>query len=404
MTKSKDAESLEVSNPEKINDITDGELPDCPSSETAESRAPIDKYAFFTVALMTAMFAVAAVKSVVTGAPATVYVPSPVAQPRERSDEKVTDEVPIKHYLEMLGARPTLRTLGINLRIENDEELAHKQKWGVLLIGCTFMIALTAGIIFIYAYWSNLGNQLLGASLAFCLGGFGAIPVLYAHWMIREEEVVAEREDLSSNPRMRDEVSQDYSAGAADVQRRGMLKWMAAAGMTLFAAMGGSFIRSLGSPPSESLFTTIWKRGQRLMTIDGKPLTAQSLNPGDMAVVFPEDSLGDVKSQTTLIRVDEALLRLPKGRENWAPKGYLAYSRVCTHAGCSVALFEAHTNQLLCPCHQSTFAVLRGAVPTGGPAARPLPQLPLYVDSKGYLRAAGSFTAPPGPGFTGMPA
>ena len=191
--------------------------------------------------------------------------------------------------------------------------------------------------------------------------------------------------------------------GADDVQRRGLLKWMAGAGMTLVAAMVVSMARSLGTPPGPSLFTTVWKRGQRLMTIDGKPLTVDSLKPGSMAVVFPEESLGNENAQTTLIRVEENLLRLPKGRENWAPKGYLAYSRVCTHAGCSVGLFEAHTNLLLCPCHQSTFAVLRGAVPTGGPAARPLPQLPLYVDSKGFLRAGGGFTAPPGPGFTGMP-
>ena len=83
--------------------------------------------------------------------------------------------------------------------------------------------------------------------------------------------------------------------------------------------------------------------------------------------------------------------------------GYLAYSRVCTHAGCPVGLYQKQSHLLLCPCHQSSFDVLNGAEPTGGPAARPLPQLPLYADADGTLRAGGAFTAPPGPGFWGMP-
>ena len=86
--------------------------------------------------------------------------------------------------------------------------------------------------------------------------------------------------------------------------------------------------------------------------------------------VFPEGSIGDEKAQTVLIRVKEQLLRLPEDRADWAPMGYLAYSRVCTHAGCPVGLYEAESHLLLCPCHQSTFNVLEAAQPTGGPAAR----------------------------------
>lgn len=120
-------------------------------------------------------------------------------------------------------------------------------------------------------------------------------------------------------------------------------------------------------------------------------------------VVFPENSIGDERAQTVLIRVNEKFLRLPSNRANWAPMGYVAYSRVCTHAGCSVGMFESTTDQLMCPCHQSTFDVLRAARPTGGPAARALPQLPLYADADGILRAGGGFSAPPGPGFWEMP-
>ncbi|MGC1228167.1 MAG: Rieske 2Fe-2S domain-containing protein, partial [Candidatus Sulfotelmatobacter sp.] len=135
----------------------------------------------------------------------------------------------------------------------------------------------------------------------------------------------------------------------------------------------------------------------------GAPVSVNALQPGNFMVVFPENSIGDERAQTVLIRVNEKFLRLPSNRANWAPMGYVAYSRVCTHAGCSVGMFESTTDQLMCPCHQSTFDVLRAARPTGGPAARALPQLPLYADADGILRAGGGFSAPPGPGFWEMP-
>jgi ubiquinol-cytochrome c reductase iron-sulfur subunit len=137
--------------------------------------------------------------------------------------------------------------------------------------------------------------------------------------------------------------------------------------------------------------------------MDGNPVSLTSLQPGGMLTVFPEDQVGAERAQTVLIRVKEQLLQLPQERAGWAPRGYVAYSRVCTHAGCPVGEFQTEQSILLCPCHQSTFDVLRGAVPTSGPAARPLPQLPLYADADGTLRAGGGFTAPPGPGFWGMP-
>ncbi len=137
--------------------------------------------------------------------------------------------------------------------------------------------------------------------------------------------------------------------------------------------------------PDKSLYSRIWQGGQRLVTIDGKPVSLASLQPGSMVTVFPEDQIGAERAQTVLIRVKEHLLQLPEDRATWAPGGYVAYSRVCTHAGCPVGEFEAEQSVLLCPCHQSTFDVLRAAAPTGGPAARPLPQLPLYADADGTL-------------------
>lgn len=287
--------------------------------------------------------------------------------------------------------------------VNSESRAAKLAKWGTLLVICAFAIALAGGAGFLILYWSGSGNQALGGTLALCLGGFGLALVLYAHWLMRHKEAIEQREILPSSPRELHAAFEAYDDGAQEVRRRGLLIWLSAAMTALFAAISVSLMRSLATPSDESLYSVVWKRGQRLVTAAGTPVSIHSLQPGSSIVVFPEHSHGIEKTQTVLIRVEEQFLQLPKERANWAPLGYVAYSRVCTHAGCTVGLFESKTNLLLCPCHQSTFDILRGARPTGGPAARSLPQLPLYADGDGNLRAAGGFTAPPGPGFTGMP-
>jgi ubiquinol-cytochrome c reductase iron-sulfur subunit len=290
-----------------------------------------------------------------------------------------------------------------NLDMERGISPELREQRGTVLVVSTFFIAIAGGIGFIFLYWTGGNNQLLGGSLALCLAGMGATLVLWAHWLMRHTEATERREPLPSPPPQREATLEAFCSGATDVRRRRLLQWMSAAGLGVFAAIIVSVMRSLGSDPSHSLYATVWKHGQRLMTVDGKPVRVDSLEPGSSVTVFPEDSIGSEKSQTALIRVPEFLLQLPKDRAGWAPQGYLAYSRICTHAGCPVGLYERTTYQLLCPCHQSTFDVLKGAAPTGGPAARALPQLPLYVDSDGTLRAAGGFSEPPGPGFWGLP-
>ncbi|MGH2811076.1 MAG: ubiquinol-cytochrome c reductase iron-sulfur subunit, partial [Actinomycetota bacterium] len=83
----------------------------------------------------------------------------------------------------------------------------------------------------------------------------------------------------------------------------------------------------------------------------------------------------------------------------WSQDGFVGFSKICTHAGCPVGLYQAESKELFCPCHQSTFAVLEGAKPTEGPATRPLPQLPVGIDGEGFLVAGGDFEEPVGPGF-----
>lgn len=278
-----------------------------------------------------------------------------------------------------------------------------RHRWGTLFVLCAFAASTVGGLGFLFAYWTKGNNFVLGGTLALFSAGLGATLVLWAHWLMSHKQVAGPREALPSGPDERESVLASFQGAENDVERRGLLTWMSAVAIGMFAAFAVSLFKSLGPSPYPTLYNTYWKTGQRLMTEDGKPVSIDSLQPGSSIMVFPEDSVGAERTQTVLIRVKQELLQLPEERTNWAPMGYLAYSRVCTHAGCPVGLYEATTNLLLCPCHQSSFDVLRAAKPTGGPAVRPLPQLPLYADSEGILRAGGTFTAPPGPGFWGMP-
>lgn len=289
-----------------------------------------------------------------------------------------------------------------NLDAESGVNLPRRTFWGTALAGSAFLLACAAGIAFLAAYWIDASNAILGGTLAVAVAAFGVTLVVWALWLTARREAVEPRKPLCPPQEVRDAAAGSFLEGAQDIQRRSLLRWVGLAGIGLAASTLISLLRSIGFPSSAELNSRVWKRGQRLVTTDGKPVPATAVQPGVTLIVFPEDSIGAERAQTVLLRVDPNLLQLPKDRANWAPLGNLAYSRVCTHAGCTVGLYEKTTQLLMCPCHQSTFDVLRAARPNGGPAARALPQLPLYTDGDGNLRAAGGFSDPPGPGFWGM--
>lgn len=273
---------------------------------------------------------------------------------------------------------------------------------GTLFVLCAFLVALGAGVGFVVVYWIGAPHMLLGGMAALSMASFGCGLVLWAHWLTEDEQVIQPREQLLSPKPDREAVAKDFRAERR-IQRRNLLVGLSTGVIAAFAAAIVSMFRSFSVAPAfPALKPTIWKAGDRLVTTDGNTVSLNSLTVGSTIGVFPENRIGMENSQVVLVRVQEALLRLPKSRASWAPGGYLAYSRVCTHAGCSVGVYEANTCLLQCPCHQSTFDALAAAQPTGGPAARALPQLPLYVDEDGNLRAGGDFTEPPGPGFWGL--
>jgi ubiquinol-cytochrome c reductase iron-sulfur subunit len=242
-------------------------------------------------------------------------------------------------------------------------------------------------------------EQLEGVLLALALGGLGFGFVQVAKHLLPQGPYVEEREALPSSQDDQHAFAADFERGEGWLSRRGFLVKMlgVAAGAIGLAALLP--IRSLGPSPGNSLFRTKWRRNSLVVDEQSNPVTVTTLEVGGAITVFPEGSVQVEDSQTILIRLSDQDVVTRPGREDWAPQGYVALSKVCTHAGCPVGLYQQQFKKLLCPCHQSTFSVPDGGQPTFGPATRSLPQLPLMVDDDGRLRAQSDYQEPVGPGF-----
>lgn len=261
------------------------------------------------------------------------------------------------------------------------------------------MMSIGAAVGLIVTYLRGGQPQWEGALLGLALGGIGWALIVAAHDVL-STTTSEEREPLGSPP-------EDVEAVAADLEgsftRRSFLAAMFLGALGALAVAVGFPIRSLGQRPGRALHETAWEPGKRLVDNEGRAVTIDTMGPGSAMTVFPQGSEEAADSIVILLRVDPERLELPSGRESWAPEGHIAYSKICTHAGCPVGLFDTDTGYLICPCHQSSFDALRGAVPLFGPAARPLAQLPLAVDESGYLVSTGEMSHPVGPGFFDLP-
>jgi ubiquinol-cytochrome c reductase iron-sulfur subunit len=192
----------------------------------------------------------------------------------------------------------------------------------------------------------------------------------------------------------------DAAAPVAEVHalpRRGFLGRVIAAATGLVALGLAAPVASLGPLPHTAPQRPGWAAGRRVVTSDGTPVRPEDLAPGSVLTVWPEDAVAVELASVMLLRLSGGAPEPPTNLDWVVDDTVLAYSKVCTHAGCPVGLFRERDAALFCPCHQSTFDVRRGATPTFGPAARALPQLPLEVDADGYLVASDDFTDPVGP-------
>jgi ubiquinol-cytochrome c reductase iron-sulfur subunit len=279
-------------------------------------------------------------------------------------------------------------------RAERAALARRNERFTALAFAVSVLGALGLGTV----YWRGGQVQLEGVFLALAFGGLGVGLIVWAKHFMPHEEVTEERHSLASTDEEVELAHEEFQRGEHVLERRGLL--VKAAGAAV-AALGAALIfpiRSLGPRPGKGLKSTDFGAGVRLVTAQNKPVKPADLATDGVLTVFPQDHTDAADSPTVLIRPGEKIKPRP-GRETWTPDGVIAYSKLCTHVGCPVGLYQAKEHLLLCPCHQSTFDVLDGARPIFGPAARSLPQLPLGIDAEGYLVALGDFSSPTGPGF-----
>jgi len=277
------------------------------------------------------------------------------------------------------------------------------------LIASLWAVTALCGIGLMAVYWTGGQAQLEGVLL---FGGFSALGVglvAWARYLVPGQEVTASRGEHTS--------SADDRAGAAASLSRGteaLLSRKSFLVKKVLVPVGGIFgiaalwpLASLGSRPDRALFHTKWYPGARLVTEDGRAVKVDDIVVDGELTVFPEGFIEDPMSAAVVINIgrDKVKARTVNGYNQAGFEvvsgynGLVAFSKICTHAGCPVSLFNVNAMQLICPCHQSTFEILTDCEPVFGPASRPLPQLPLGVSPDGYLIATRDFVEPVGPGF-----
>jgi ubiquinol-cytochrome c reductase iron-sulfur subunit len=295
-----------------------------------------------------------------------------------------------------------------------------------LSVAIMFFLSMLGTIITIVGYFSfRIGdgdtdalawsNRTIGLGLFLTIFFIGIGAVQWAKTLMPDHEQVEERHSVQSSPEVKREAAGILQEGIDDsgIRRRPLILGSLAGALALAPLPALVLLKDLGPNPGTKLRETLWGPGVRMVTDPTKDLLRpEEIEIGQIVHVLPE-ALGvdplearaagieylneKAKAAAIVIRLEEDEVA-PAAREG-SFGGLVAYSKICTHMGCSVALYEQITHHLLCPCHQSTFDVLDNCAVIFGPAARPLPQLPIGVDDEGYLVATDGFDEPVGPSF-----
>jgi ubiquinol-cytochrome c reductase iron-sulfur subunit len=275
----------------------------------------------------------------------------------------------------------------------------------LLLLGVTSLAALA----FIVLYATEPDTQFLGLAIG------AAFVALAAACGVAAKRVVPQREEEEPRAELRhvqdeDEAMLTLEEGVEGVSRR---RFFVLAGTGAAGLLGAAMVApalSCGPEANRVLTNSPWRRGRRLVSHSNDPIAADSIEVGALVTAFPEGADKEkLASPVIVVRVRPDELELPDERRGWAPDGLLAYSKICTHAGCAVSEYRyplydptAPGPAVVCPCHYSTFSVTTGGHRIFGPAGRALPQLPLAIDAEGMLIAGGDFSGRVGPSWWGV--
>ena len=273
-------------------------------------------------------------------------------------------------------------------------------------------------------------NLTIGLSLAGALLFIGIGIIQWARKLMADHELVEARHPAASSEEDRAATVEALNEGLEEscIARRPLVRNSLLGAVGLLGLPAVVMLRDLGPTPSQvgpgkkfdypgaGIENTIWDAGMRVVRdVLGTPIRPADLEIGDLVNAEPDGifhspengeplegvvlQINKAKGAVVVVRMEPEDIIPGKGRENWSVDGIVCYSKICTHVGCPISLYERTTHHLLCPCHQSTFDLADSAKVVFGPAARPLPQLPLGVDDEGYLIATAPFDEPVGPSF-----
>jgi ubiquinol-cytochrome c reductase iron-sulfur subunit len=265
----------------------------------------------------------------------------------------------------------------------------------------------------------GLSNVSLGLCLGMALLLLGAGAIQWARKLMSDVEIIEARHPVASSEADRTEALAAFEQGVSDsaIGRRPLIRNSLLGALGVLGLPAILALRDLGPLPGTKLDHTVWRKGMRVVNdVAGTPIRPDEVEIGQLincepGIFFQNNAEGEplfegaklnaaqAKAAAIVVRMRPQDITPAPGRANWGVQGILCYSKICTHVGCPISLWEQQTHHLLCPCHQSTFDLADNGKVIFGPAARPLPQLPIGLDSEGYLVALSDFPEPVGPSF-----
>ncbi|MEU4132888.1 cytochrome bc1 complex Rieske iron-sulfur subunit [Streptomyces wuyuanensis] len=302
-----------------------------------------------------------------------------------------------------------------------DERAAKRSERTVALL---FTVSMLSTIAFIASYvifpvdkivyiWPfghvSALNFALGTTLGLALFCIGAGAVHWARTLMSDQELVDERHPIEAPPEVKAKVLADFAAGAEEsgFGRRKLIRNTLFGALAMVPLSGVVLLRDLGPLPEDKLRHTLWAKGKQLINMNThEPLRPEDVAVGSLTFAMPEGlTEHDHSFQTEIAKAALMIVRIQpedikdKRELEWSHEGIVAFSKICTHVGCPISLYEQQTHHVLCPCHQSTFDLSDGARVIFGPAGHALPQLRIGVNDEGFLEALGDFDEPVGPAF-----
>jgi ubiquinol-cytochrome c reductase iron-sulfur subunit len=287
------------------------------------------------------------------------------------------------------------------------------------LLCCVSYFAFSVGDNPDVVFGLGASNVFIGGCLGVALLLIGVGAIQWARKLMGDHEIIEMRHPASSSADDREEALEALNTGVDEsgIGRRPLIRNSLLGAMGALGLPAVIFLRDLGPLPGNKLAHTVWKKNMHVVQdVTGTKIKASDLQIGQLVNtepgVFYEDGpdgaplyegtallQAKTKAATIVVRMNPDDITPAKGREDWGVDGILCFSKICTHVGCPISLWEQQTHHLLCPCHQSTFDLADNGRVIFGPAARHLPQLPITVDGEGYLVARSDFTEPVGPSY-----